>query len=165
MVVYPGGNGSDISLFPAETLLYTRALFCTATQVVKKHHYFDTPQYQVQPAIANMPGDASPAFFARFVYSQLFGKLPNPTMSFAGKTVIVTGSNVGLGMVICPPYPRCRFCHCMCTRFDSDFRFGSCPTHRQARSLQAYYSRSIYRERRGREKIRPTIHKLRLQCH
>ena len=46
---------------------------------------------------ANMPGDVSPAFFARFVYGQLFGTLPVPTASFAGKTVIVTGANTGLG--------------------------------------------------------------------
>ncbi|MCJ1380925.1 hypothetical protein MMC17_004034 [Xylographa soralifera] len=45
-----------------------------------------------------MPGDMSPAFFARFVYNQLFGHLPIPTTSFAGKTVIVTGANVGLGL-------------------------------------------------------------------
>lgn len=44
-----------------------------------------------------MPGDLSPAFFARFVYNQLFGKLPLTTTSFAGKTVIVTGANTGLG--------------------------------------------------------------------
>ncbi|PVH81205.1 NAD(P)-binding protein, partial [Cadophora sp. DSE1049] len=35
--------------------------------------------------------------FARFAYTQLFIKIPIPTTSFAGKTVIVTGSNVGLG--------------------------------------------------------------------
>ncbi|KAK9364653.1 NAD(P)-binding protein [Lipomyces kononenkoae] len=46
-----------------------------------------------------MPGgDMSPAFFARFVSRQPFAKLPKPTASFAGKTVIVTGSNVGLGL-------------------------------------------------------------------
>jgi NAD(P)-dependent dehydrogenase (short-subunit alcohol dehydrogenase family) len=32
-----------------------------------------------------------------FLQSQLFVSLPKPTASFAGKTVIVTGSNVGLG--------------------------------------------------------------------
>jgi len=32
-----------------------------------------------------------------FVYSQLFKTLPYPTDSYEGKTVIVTGSNVGLG--------------------------------------------------------------------
>jgi NAD(P)-dependent dehydrogenase (short-subunit alcohol dehydrogenase family) len=32
-----------------------------------------------------------------FLNSQLFVSLPRPTQSFAGKTVIVTGSNVGLG--------------------------------------------------------------------
>lgn len=46
-----------------------------------------------------MPGDLSPLFFARFVYGQLFGRLPIPKASFAGKTVIVTGSNAGLGML------------------------------------------------------------------
>ncbi|KAH7348787.1 short chain dehydrogenase [Rhexocercosporidium sp. MPI-PUGE-AT-0058] len=33
-----------------------------------------------------------------FVNTQLFVKLPVPTTSYAGKTVIVTGSNVGLGL-------------------------------------------------------------------
>jgi NAD(P)-dependent dehydrogenase (short-subunit alcohol dehydrogenase family) len=37
-----------------------------------------------------------PTFF-QFVYTQLFTQLPKPTTSFANKTVIVTGSNVGLG--------------------------------------------------------------------
>ena len=32
-----------------------------------------------------------------FIYRQLFVSLPYPTASFAGQTVIVTGSNVGLG--------------------------------------------------------------------
>lgn len=45
-----------------------------------------------------MPGDLSPAFFGKFIWNQLFGKIAQPTASFAGKTVIVTGSNVGLGM-------------------------------------------------------------------
>jgi NAD(P)-dependent dehydrogenase (short-subunit alcohol dehydrogenase family) len=33
-----------------------------------------------------------------FLHRQLFVKLPEPTTSFQGKTVIVTGSNVGLGL-------------------------------------------------------------------
>jgi NAD(P)-dependent dehydrogenase (short-subunit alcohol dehydrogenase family) len=33
----------------------------------------------------------------RFFYSQLFFKPPKPTGDFSGKTVVVTGSNVGLG--------------------------------------------------------------------
>lgn len=32
-----------------------------------------------------------------FIYSQLFASLPSPTYDYSGKTVIVTGSNVGLG--------------------------------------------------------------------
>lgn len=32
-----------------------------------------------------------------FIYSQLFASLPSPTIDYTGKTVIVTGSNVGLG--------------------------------------------------------------------
>ncbi|KAI4127298.1 MAG: hypothetical protein LQ338_003258 [Usnochroma carphineum] len=43
-----------------------------------------------------MPGDLSTAFFANFVYGQALDKLPIPTASFAGETVIVTGSNTGL---------------------------------------------------------------------
>lgn len=35
--------------------------------------------------------------FLQFAYGQLFGSIPKPTTSFAGKTVIVTGSNTGLG--------------------------------------------------------------------
>jgi NAD(P)-dependent dehydrogenase (short-subunit alcohol dehydrogenase family) len=33
-----------------------------------------------------------------FLHRQLFAKLPVPTTSFQGKTVIVTGSNIGLGL-------------------------------------------------------------------
>ena len=33
----------------------------------------------------------------QFIYGQLFTPIPKPTTSFEGKTVIVTGSNVGLG--------------------------------------------------------------------
>ncbi|KAK8194939.1 hypothetical protein HDK77DRAFT_388235 [Phyllosticta capitalensis] len=35
---------------------------------------------------------------ANFIYTQLFVKVPPPTQSFAGRTVIVTGANVGLGL-------------------------------------------------------------------
>ncbi|PGH26386.1 hypothetical protein AJ80_01884 [Polytolypa hystricis UAMH7299] len=37
-------------------------------------------------------------FFARFLRSQLFVKLPHPTTKFTGQTIIVTGSNSGLGL-------------------------------------------------------------------
>lgn len=37
-------------------------------------------------------------FVLSFLHRQLFDKLPVPTASFQGKTVIVTGSNVGLGL-------------------------------------------------------------------
>ncbi|KAK5123280.1 hypothetical protein LTR85_002710 [Meristemomyces frigidus] len=35
--------------------------------------------------------------FPSFLYSQLFARLPYPETSFTGKTVIITGSNTGLG--------------------------------------------------------------------
>ncbi|CAF9941430.1 hypothetical protein IMSHALPRED_002573 [Imshaugia aleurites] len=38
------------------------------------------------------------AEFFNFLYSQLFVKLPYPTHSFSGQTIIVTGSNTGLGL-------------------------------------------------------------------
>lgn len=38
------------------------------------------------------------AFLMNFLYSQLFLTLPYPTSEFSGKTIIVTGSNVGLGL-------------------------------------------------------------------
>lgn len=41
-----------------------------------------------------------------FFYSQLFRKPPYPTGSFAGKTIIVTGSNVGLGKEAARHYVR-----------------------------------------------------------
>lgn len=37
-------------------------------------------------------------WFASFLYSQLFVKLPKPTKDFSGQTIIVTGSNTGLGL-------------------------------------------------------------------
>ena len=36
--------------------------------------------------------------FSAFLYSQLFVKLPYPKKSFSGQTIIVTGSNTGLGL-------------------------------------------------------------------
>lgn len=36
-------------------------------------------------------------WFASFLYSQLFVSLPKPTKNFSGQTIIVTGSNTGLG--------------------------------------------------------------------
>jgi NAD(P)-dependent dehydrogenase (short-subunit alcohol dehydrogenase family) len=44
-----------------------------------------------------MPGDAGAIFMANFLFSQLFYKAPYPTQSFAGQTIIITGSNTGLG--------------------------------------------------------------------
>ena len=41
------------------------------------------------------------SFFAAFIYRQFIYKPPVPTASFEGKTVIVTGSNVGLGLEAC----------------------------------------------------------------
>ncbi|KAE9364242.1 NAD(P)-binding protein [Stipitochalara longipes BDJ] len=37
-------------------------------------------------------------WFASFLYSQLFVTLPKPTKDFTGQTIIVTGSNTGLGL-------------------------------------------------------------------
>jgi len=37
-------------------------------------------------------------WFASFLYSQLLVKLPKPTKDFSGQTIIVTGSNTGLGL-------------------------------------------------------------------
>jgi retinol dehydrogenase 12 len=36
--------------------------------------------------------------FSNFLYSQLFVTLPKPTKDFTGQTIIVTGSNTGLGL-------------------------------------------------------------------
>ena len=40
-------------------------------------------------------------FFAAFIYRQFIHEPPVPTASFEGRTVIVTGSNVGLGKEAC----------------------------------------------------------------
>jgi NAD(P)-dependent dehydrogenase (short-subunit alcohol dehydrogenase family) len=37
-------------------------------------------------------------FFLTFLKSQLFFKLPYPTWNFGGQTVVITGSNTGLGL-------------------------------------------------------------------
>lgn len=37
-------------------------------------------------------------WFSNFLYSQLFVTLPVPTKDFTGQTIIVTGSNTGLGL-------------------------------------------------------------------
>ncbi len=45
-----------------------------------------------------MPGgDATPGHMAKFIGAQLFSNAPKPTASFEGQTVIITGSNTGLG--------------------------------------------------------------------
>ncbi|OTA95459.1 hypothetical protein M434DRAFT_69350 [Hypoxylon sp. CO27-5] len=44
-----------------------------------------------------MPGDISLSFIARWLWNQLFCKVPLPTTSFEGQTVIITGANQGLG--------------------------------------------------------------------
>jgi retinol dehydrogenase-12 len=45
------------------------------------------------------PIELQPGKFARnFLYSQIFGTPPVPTKSFSNQTVIITGSNVGLGL-------------------------------------------------------------------
>ncbi len=38
------------------------------------------------------------SWFASFLYSQLFVSLPKPTKDFTGQTIIITGSNTGLGL-------------------------------------------------------------------
>ncbi|KAJ5613314.1 hypothetical protein N7510_006508 [Penicillium lagena] len=43
-----------------------------------------------------MPGD-TPGYLPKFIYGQLFTRLPKPTRSFKGRTVIITGSDSGLG--------------------------------------------------------------------
>lgn len=43
-------------------------------------------------------GRAIMAFFAKFLYSQLFVTPAYPTHDFSGKTVVITGANVGLGL-------------------------------------------------------------------
>tara|TARA_R110002003_G_scaffold206_8_gene15809 strand:- start:826 stop:1803 length:978 start_codon:yes stop_codon:yes gene_type:complete len=42
----------------------------------------------------------------RFIYSQLFTTLPSPSSSYTNQTVIVTGSNVGLGLEAARHYTR-----------------------------------------------------------
>lgn len=45
-----------------------------------------------------MGGDGGFLYLLRFIYNQLFVHLPVPTASFEGQPVIITGSNVGLGL-------------------------------------------------------------------
>ena len=48
------------------------------------------------------------SYFAGFLYSQLRVTLPYPTTSCEGKTIIVTGSNVGLGLEAARHFARLR---------------------------------------------------------
>lgn len=49
---------------------------------------------------------ANPAFFLRFLYHQWFDTPKYPGESFEGKTVIVTGANIGLGFEAAKHYVR-----------------------------------------------------------
>lgn len=49
---------------------------------------------------------SKPAFFLNLLYSQWIRRMPYPDQSFEGKTVIVTGSNVGLGLEAARHYVR-----------------------------------------------------------
>ena len=50
----------------------------------------------MHPTTSTIP--TTMAEFFNFLYSQLFVTLPYPTHSFSGQTIIVTGSNTGLGL-------------------------------------------------------------------
>lgn len=49
---------------------------------------------------------ANPAFFLGFLYSQWLRRIPYPQERFEGKTVVVTGSNIGLGFEAARHYVR-----------------------------------------------------------
>lgn len=56
-----------------------------------------TPPSQISPAHSHRMG---------FIYTQLFYRPPYPTGSYAGQTVVVTGSNTGLGKEAARHYAR-----------------------------------------------------------
>lgn len=54
--------------------------------------------HRIQPVFVGTMGPFKQGTLLSFLYNQLFVTPPlSPTLSFAGQTVIVTGSNVGLG--------------------------------------------------------------------
>ena len=65
---------------------------------VRYHHYtfsIHTPSNSISLLITIM---SMLAFVKKFVTSQLFTSIPTPTSDFSQQTVIVTGSNTGLGL-------------------------------------------------------------------
>jgi retinol dehydrogenase-12 len=50
-------------------------------------------------------------FFASLLYSQLFVSLPIPAQSFASQTIIITGSNTGLGLEATKHFVRLHATH------------------------------------------------------
>jgi retinol dehydrogenase-12 len=55
------------------------------------------PSFNSSNSNANQ-GNRPPGFLTSFLKSQLFTHLPYPSTSFTGQTIIITGSNVGLGL-------------------------------------------------------------------
>jgi NAD(P)-dependent dehydrogenase (short-subunit alcohol dehydrogenase family) len=56
----------------------------------------NTNNSNLQPAMATPM--TWPEFARKLLYSQFFERIPVPTSNFAGQTIIVTGSNTGLGL-------------------------------------------------------------------
>ena len=99
-ILRPNDWTSSACYRPTSYMQYNRRQDLAALLKLKISAY-KTPRFSsicTKPDICDTSAMGFPAFFVTFLRSQFFTKLPYPTYSFKGQTVVITGSNTGLGL-------------------------------------------------------------------